>query len=70
KAAGAGPRYLPPYSPDMNPAEKACSKLKASLRKIAERTAAGLTRALDACAGIFKPAECQNYFKARGYDTA
>ena len=39
-------RYLPPYSPDMNPIEKAFSKLKAYLRKIAERTVAGLMRAL------------------------
>src|SRR5208282_3397576 len=38
KAAGAELRYLPPYSPDMNPIEKAYSKLKAFLRKIAERT--------------------------------
>ncbi len=29
KAAGAELRYLPPYSPDMNPIEKAYSKLKA-----------------------------------------
>ena len=36
KAAGAELRYLPPYSPDMNPIEKAYSKLKAYLRKIAE----------------------------------
>ena len=27
KAAGAELRYLPPYSPDMNPIEKAYSKL-------------------------------------------
>ena len=38
KDAGADLRYLPPYSPDMNPIEKAFSKLKAFLRKIAERT--------------------------------
>jgi hypothetical protein len=38
-------------------------------RKIAERTVAGLLIALDACADIFKPAECVNYFKACGYDT-
>jgi transposase len=69
KAAGAELRYLPPYSPDMNPIEKAYSKLKAFLRKIAERTVAGLLRALDACADIFKPAECENYFAACGYDT-
>ena len=67
KAAGAELRYLPPYSPDMNPIEKAYSKLKAFLRKIAERTVAGLLIALDACADIFKPAECVNYFAACGY---
>ena len=55
KAAGADLRYLPPYSPDMNPIEKAYSKLKAYLRKIAERTVTGLMRALEACAGIFSP---------------
>ncbi len=69
KAAGAELRYLPPYSPDMNPIEKAFSKLKAFLRKIAERTVAGLIRALETCADIFKPAECENYFNACGYDT-
>jgi transposase len=69
-AAGAELRYLPPYSPDMNPIEKAFSKLKAYLRKIAERSVAGLMRALEACADIFKPAECANYFEACGYDTA
>ena len=70
KNAGAELRYPPPYSPDMNPIEKAYSKLKAHLRKIAERTVAGLMRALETCADIFKPAECENYFKACGYDTA
>jgi transposase len=50
QGVGAELRYLPPYSPDMNPIEKAHSKLKAFLRKIAERTVAGLPRTLDACA--------------------
>jgi hypothetical protein len=53
----------------MNPIEKAYSKLKAFLRKIAERTVASLLAALDACADIFKPAECKNYFRASGYDS-
>ena len=52
----------------MNPIEKAYSKLKAFLRKIAERTVAGLLIALDACADIFKQAERVNYFEACGYD--
>ena len=51
----------------MNPIEKAYSKLKAYLRKIAERTVTGLMRALEAYAGILKPAECENYFAACGY---
>ena len=67
-AAGAELRYLPPYSPDMNPIEKAYSKLKAFLRKIAQRTVAGLMAALDACIDIFKPADCESYFRACGYE--
>ncbi len=67
-AAGAQVRYLPPYSPDMNPIEKAFSKLKAHLRKIAERSVAGLIRALEACGSAFQPSECRNYFTACGYD--
>jgi len=69
EAAGAELRYLPPYSPDMNPIEKAYSKLKSFLRKISERTIAGLMNALETCAHIFKPVECVNYFKVCGYDT-
>ena len=38
EAAGAKLLYLPPYSPDFNPIENAFSKLKALLRKAAERT--------------------------------
>src|SRR5208283_4199592 len=67
KAAGAELRYLPAYSPDMNPIEKAFSKLKAFLRKLAEPTVAGLILALETCAEIFKPSECINYFKSCGY---
>ena len=38
EAAGAQLRYLPPYSPDLNPIEMAFAKLKAHLRKAAERS--------------------------------
>jgi len=61
-------RYLPPYSPDFNPIERAISKLKSALRKLAERTVAGLLAILKGCAGLFKPAKCENYFEASGYD--
>ena len=61
-------RYLPPYSPDFNPIEMAISKLKSALRKLAERTVVGLLAILEGCAALFKPAECENYFEACGYD--
>lgn len=68
EAAGASLRYLPPYSPDFNPIEKAFAKLKAYLRKAAERTVDGLWSAIGRCLDLFKPTECQNYFAASGYD--
>ena len=37
-ARGVGLRYLPPYSPDLNPIEQAFAKLKAHLRQAAART--------------------------------
>ena len=63
-------RYLPPYSPDFNPIEMAISKLKAALRKLAERTVAGLIAVLEGCAGLFKRDECENYFETCGYEPA
>ena len=50
---GCTVRYLPPYSPDLNPIENAFAKLKAFLRKLAERTVAGLIAALESCADLY-----------------
>jgi transposase len=63
-------RYLPPYSPDFNPIEMAISKLKSALRKLAERTVAGLIAVLEGCVSLFKLIECRHYFEAAGYDPA
>ena len=68
EAAGAKLLYLPPYSPDFNPIENAFSKLKALLRKAAERTVEGLWNAIGRCLDRFTPRECANYFKAAGYE--
>lgn len=68
EAAGARLFYLPPYSPDFNPIENAFSKLKALLRKAAERTVEGLWAALGAILPAFTPQECANFFAAAGYD--
>ena len=67
-AAGASLLYLPPYSPDFNPIEKAFSKLKAHLRKAAERTVGGLWDAIGRIIDLFTPQECVNFFAAAGYD--
>jgi len=68
EAAGAGLLYLPPYSPDFNPIENAFAKLKALLRKAAERTVEGLWAAIGRLIDLFEPSECRNYFAAAGYD--
>jgi transposase len=67
-AAGATLRFLPPYSPDFNPIEKAFSRLKAMLRKAGERTVNGLWGLIGRLVDIFQPAECANYFSSCGYD--
>jgi transposase len=68
EAAAASLLYLPPSSPDFNPIETAFAKLKALLRKAAERTIAGLWSAIGLIVDLFTPLECQNYFSAAGYD--
>ena len=68
EATGARLLYLPPYSPDFNPIENAFSKLKALLRKAAERTVDGLWDAIGTLIPAFTPQECANYFAAAGYE--
>ena len=68
EAVGATLRFLPPYSPDFNPIEKAFSKPKAMLRKAQERTVSSLWDLIGKLVGIFQPTECANYFSSCGYD--
>lgn len=68
EAAGATLLYLPPYSPDFNPIEMAFSKLKALLRKAAERTVEGLWAAIGTLIDLVTPKEAANFFAAAGYD--
>jgi transposase len=67
EAAGASLLYLPPYSPDFNPIEQAFAKLKAMLRKAAERTLDDLWHSIGRIIDTFTPTECANYFAAAGY---
>ena len=68
EATGATLHFLPPYSPDFNPIEKAFSKLKAMLRKVEERTVSGLWDLIGKLVDVFKPTKCANYFSSCGYD--
>jgi transposase len=68
EAAGASLLYLPPYSPDFNPIENAFAKLKALLRKAAERTVGALWDRIGTVLDAFTSDECANYFSAAGYD--
>src|SRR4051794_34377523 len=67
EARGAELRYLPPYSSNLNPIEQAFAKLKALLRKAAERTVDGLWTAIGQLVECFAPTECANYLVNSGY---
>jgi transposase len=67
ETTGATLRYLPPYSPDLNPIEMAFSKFKAFLKKAAARTIDDLWAASAQALPQLTPNNCANYFTAAGY---
>ncbi len=67
EATGARILYLPPYSPDLNPIEQMFAKLKAMLRKAAERSVDGIIKAIGHIIDTIDPDECRNYLKNSGY---
>jgi transposase len=66
-AQGITVLFLPPYSPDLNPIEKAFSKLKSLLRKVQKRTVPELQEYLRTALDGLLSTECQNYFRSCGY---
>lgn len=67
QAVGAKHRYLPAYSPDLNPIENAYSKIKSGLRKAAARTVDALTKVVGRTIKAIAPSECAGYFRNAGY---
>ena len=65
--AGATLRYLPAYSPDLNPIEQAFAKLKSALRKAAARSFEALVAAIAHALDEFTSQECANYLANSGY---
>jgi transposase len=64
---GAGLRYLPPYSPDLNPIEQVSAKLKGLLRRAGERTHHALWDRIGGLLDRFAPDECRRYLEHCGY---
>jgi transposase len=63
KKCGAEVLYLPPYSPDLNPIEKAWSKLKTLLRSAKARTRDALDQAITAMLPQITPENASAWFK-------
>lgn len=70
ESAGAAQRFLPPYSPDLDPIEQVFAKLKNTLRKMARRTLDSLWDGIGTALQDFPPDECFNYFRNAGYGSA
>ena len=66
-AAGVAYRYLPPYSPDLNPIEPAWSKLKGALRRAEARSLAQLDAELPRALDAITAADAQGWFQHAGY---
>jgi transposase len=61
-------RYLPSYSPDLNPIEPAWAQVKAELRRVAARDEGALHRALGPALDRVSAANARAYFRHCGYE--
>lgn len=66
-ATGASVRFLPAYSPDLNPIEMMWSKVKASLRAAEARTHPDLLAAIAQALRRVTAQDATNWFAACGY---
>jgi transposase len=63
EVAAAELLYLPPYSPDLNPIEKAWAKLKQLLRTAKARTAEALEQAIAELLPAIRPQDAEAWFR-------
>ena len=68
--AGLAHRYLPSYSPDLNPIERAWSKLKTRLRAVGARSKEALEQALGPALATITAQDAQGWFRLAGYPSA
>ena len=69
EARGAKLLFLPPYSPDLNPIEKAWSKFKQSLRSAKARTAEALDQAVTQALQTITADNARAWFRHCGHRT-
>ena len=69
ESRGAELLYLPPYSPDLNPIEKAWSKFKQFLRSAKARTQEALDKAITEALQTITAANAHAWFNHCGYRT-
>jgi len=67
EAAGCRVRYLPPYSPDLNPIEPAWSKLKTYLRAVKARAQGVLEEAVATGLRTITAQDARGFFAHCGY---
>jgi transposase len=67
KQAGAEARFLPAYSPDLNPIEMMWSKVKALLRKDEARNHPDLLKAIASALATVTPQDALGWFSHCGY---
>ncbi len=67
RQAGATVKFLPAYSPDLNPIEKMWSKVKNFLRSAEARTAEELLNAIGKAHQSVTPSDARNWFASCGY---
>jgi transposase len=60
-------RYLPAYSPDLNPIEEAFSKVKGMLRRAEARGRQALIEAMGEALSAISSHDARGFFEHRGY---
>lgn len=66
-AAGVTVRFLPPYSPDLNPIELAWAKIKRLLKDAKARTREALEQAIALTIDVISPSDASGWFRHCGY---
>jgi transposase len=69
ESVGASVKYLPPYSPDMNPIENCWSKMKESIRGIGARTYQKLDAAIAEAMELVSASDVEGWAAHCGYAT-